>query len=707
MESGCSFFEAESIPELEEDGRGWPWIMHKGHRACMECRRKKTKCDMRQPICGLCHRTGGSCTFPTKRKTPEFRRPSTKGNKKQRIDPDRLERLVDLLESKFSDGQAFDKPSLQDPEQRLSNSPPNDADPNTSTSFDSASGVADQHSTGDLDCGRSTGRSPSNIIDIAECLDPRIASETRNEEACRLDVPSDVATELIQVYFDKVQPWLPLLHKPRTLARFMQNDASGAICQGSYSTADAFLLYGIFALAARHSTHQCFQNIQASDRGEQFATKATRCYTALRTVEYGPTLQYLQACILLCCYLHASGPGHPAWILTGVCVRFAYDLDLCDVDEREEPGTDPAQWTDLEERRRAFWLVWELDAFGSTISRRPSAINRNRMAVRLPVSDAAWFAETPIESPVLHPRPSEAWKILFDSPNQDERAWFLLANYLMVVCYDTCSSKHSCAHEQEELAGSVTCLSLAITQRFGLEIHPILFDSENFARSNWIIGMHLMLTSARTFISATDAMRKASVLINTREISRIILHWHPEYVALSHPFFACTLLPTWMNPPHEALLPPTGSSNPHQDMLNLILARYGSVWKLGSLLLDVASMLSRHPKISDQELLVAKYFAIYFPNPLMAKAPATACTNSQTLQSANLHGTTTTGGELPEQIFNLHGPATTLQKEDQLNEVDSTGQSGEGSFDLMDDWSSRLQLDYLCDDNQHFNYLQL
>lgn len=118
-------------------------------------------------------------------------------------------------------------------------------------------------------------------------------------------------------------------------------------------------------------------------------------------------------------------------------------------------------------------------------------------------------------------------------------------------------------------------------------------------------------------------------------------------------------------------------------------------------------MLSRHPEISDQELLVAKYFAIYFPNPLMAKASATACTNVQTLQSANLRGTTTTGGELPEQIFHLHGLATNLQKEDQLNDVVSTGQSGEDSFDLMDDWSSRLQLDYLCDDNQHFNYLQL
>lgn len=27
-------------------------------RACQECNRKKTKCDMKRPICGLCQRTG-------------------------------------------------------------------------------------------------------------------------------------------------------------------------------------------------------------------------------------------------------------------------------------------------------------------------------------------------------------------------------------------------------------------------------------------------------------------------------------------------------------------------------------------------------------------------------------------------------------------------------------------------------------------------
>ncbi|KAJ4176041.1 hypothetical protein NW767_015575 [Fusarium falciforme] len=353
---------------------------------------------------------------------------------------------------------------------------------------------------------------------------------------------------------------------------------------GSYSTVEALLLHGIFALAARYSSHPYLCNVSTCDRGAQFAASAARCYERLRADETDPSLQYLQGCILLTCYQYTSGPSHIAWILNGVCVRFAYDLDLCNMDECQDASqTSPTEWTDLEERRRAFWLVWELDTFGSTMARRPSAINRNRMAVRLPVCDAAWFAEQPVDSPILDPRPVEAWKMLFDSPNQDERAWFLLTNFLMAVCYDTYSSRHAYPQEQKELADSVMCLNLAITQRFGLEIHPISFNSERFANSNWIIGMHLMLITARAFVSM---MQESSAALNIRELSRVVLHWHPEYVSLSHPFLACALLPASMQQPtHESNQRPSENWDAHRDLIQLVLTRFASVWKLGSILL--------------------------------------------------------------------------------------------------------------------------
>ncbi|KAK6811318.1 hypothetical protein RU639_013093 [Aspergillus parasiticus] len=59
----------------------------KGRRACLECIWKKTKCDMRQPTCGLCERTGGSCIFPTKRKTSSLCRLPAAHPTKSRLDP--------------------------------------------------------------------------------------------------------------------------------------------------------------------------------------------------------------------------------------------------------------------------------------------------------------------------------------------------------------------------------------------------------------------------------------------------------------------------------------------------------------------------------------------------------------------------------------------------------------------------------------------
>ncbi|KAH7124480.1 hypothetical protein EDB81DRAFT_730716, partial [Dactylonectria macrodidyma] len=41
---------------------------HKARRACVDCNRKKTKCDMTLPSCHLCSRTNTPCLYPSRRK---------------------------------------------------------------------------------------------------------------------------------------------------------------------------------------------------------------------------------------------------------------------------------------------------------------------------------------------------------------------------------------------------------------------------------------------------------------------------------------------------------------------------------------------------------------------------------------------------------------------------------------------------------------
>lgn len=404
-------------------------------------------------------------------------------------------------------------------------------------------------------------------------------------DPCWPEISDEVATDLINVYFDKVQAWLPLLHRPNFFSQYMPNGNFSRESLPRMTDQEALMFCGIFALAAGHSTHSYFADSLPRERGEQFSQKAKDYYGRLRQTDQGVPLVYLQGCILLVHYLYASGPCHQAWILVGVCVRLAYDLDLCSMDEHEheEEQTDAMEWSAAEERRRAFWAVWEVDTFASLLSRRPSGINGQRLAVRLPVSDEAWFKNEPVSSPVIQSPPTKAWKTLLDSENQDARAWFLLVNYLTSITYQAASGRNRSERDNDELVESIICLSLAMHERFGLETHPLHFSPETFSRCNWIIGMHLMLNNARVCLSGSDSMLAHGSATCARDLACIIYHWHPEYIYLSHPFFAASLLPDRLHPSIHSVRPLDISCN--MEMQRLILKQCARVWKLGLVLL--------------------------------------------------------------------------------------------------------------------------
>ncbi|KAH7142817.1 fungal-specific transcription factor domain-containing protein [Dactylonectria estremocensis] len=530
-----------------------------------------------------------------------------------------------------------------------------------------------------------------------------------------LAVPEQVLTDLVHLFFDKIQAWLPLLHRPRFFDRYMKNGVFDKRSPQSFSDIESLLLCGVLALAARHSLSPWFQDIPASDRGQRFADDANRYYEMARPSDQGPTLEYLQGCILLAFYQYASGPSHHAWVLAGVCVRLAYDLNLCNMDEQQDNWEDSKDWSYSEEQRRAFWLVWEVDTFGSIMSRRPSSINRSMMAVRLPVRDAAWFADKPVKSPVIDPRPSEVWKILLDSPNQDERAWFLVANLLMTVAGEFAAGRHTCQRDKDEVVDAITCFSLVISQRFNLETLEFSDISNDAARYNWVIGIHLMLTCARATIQASFTAKRPGVLSLPRHMSRILYQWHPEYITLSQPFLACCLLSDRAYPSEETMQAPDTPYH-SMEMVNLVLSQYASVWKLASVLLDLrASLIRRDHPSADASF--GKRFALYFPcvSPGRSK-------NHKDGQSSLMSGNF--GEEIRDdsRVVDENGSGRVgLQ---QLSQTSGELKDAEAAMvelanmpgrelskvvhlDSQNDWNTRLWLDYVCDDNQEFNYLEL
>ncbi len=136
-----------------------------------------------------------------------------------------------------------------------------------------------------------------------------------------------------------------------------------------------------------------------------------------------------------------------------------------------------------------------MDTFASAISCRSHTIDRTKAAVKLPVSDENWFADIPVESVVIDPDPLQAWHCLKDCPNQDERAWFLLSNYLLLIAHDLGQLRRPSPEDIENIEKAVACYVLVLPPRFHLDSdsEPILFNSENFAQCNWIVCTNVMI----------------------------------------------------------------------------------------------------------------------------------------------------------------------------------------------------------------------
>jgi hypothetical protein len=265
----------------------------------------------------------------------------------------------------------------------------------------------------------------------------------------------------------------------------------------------AYMINGIFALAARFSTAEIFKDTAPLERGDVFAERAAVIKDPIIKNIDEPSLEFLKGCILLAFYNLTAGQVAAGSVLTSVCVHYAYDMGLNEIDEdqiddegggtiNENDPQDIDAWISREELRRLWWIIWDMDTFVATLSCLPYGIARGEMKVFLPVSDYHWFAGIPVRSSVLMHTPANVWKSLRGSPNQFPRAWYLVANYLMSCIADAGRQPSRTSPEtQAELESALCCLKLALPTEF--QLRSLCLDQESFVEGNWIISIHLMI----------------------------------------------------------------------------------------------------------------------------------------------------------------------------------------------------------------------
>lgn len=158
-----------------------------------------------------------------------------------------------------------------------------------------------------------------------------------------------------------------------------------------------------------------------------------------------PALCLLQAMTLTGYYKLIHGVYGAAWRLVGAGIRVAYELrlHLTDHESRVRIPVNEGEisaWSRLEERRRCWWALWEMDCFCSTIQRMPPAIDWSVNKTLLPVSDERWFANKYQASGFLHPSPRERLRNLKASGNENPVAWTSLLFSLMHDAHILCHS---------------------------------------------------------------------------------------------------------------------------------------------------------------------------------------------------------------------------------------------------------------------------
>ena len=258
----------------------------------------------------------------------------------------------------------------------------------------------------------------------------------------------------------------------------------------------------MMALSARFSTLSYFDGISLKERGSLFNRKSQMIYQetiqGFNSEPHVPTLKWLQGCILLAFYNQSCRPAVGCDLMTPTCTRFAYSLGLHRIDEDSSESetnsmSSNENWVSKEEQRRAWWSVWELDAFDSISSRRPFAIDKHRMTVLLPVSDEIWFSGIPGDSAILNTDILQSWKSLRDSDNRDERAWFLISNFITVTGLELCQQRHVPTKNITDIETVVSCFSLLFHETFGGSATQLLFDEQHYGKSNWLILTRLMI----------------------------------------------------------------------------------------------------------------------------------------------------------------------------------------------------------------------
>ncbi|KAL4892167.1 fungal-specific transcription factor domain-containing protein [Aspergillus ambiguus] len=337
--------------------------------ACVVCRRRKLRCDGKRPSCGTCSRLGHECAYDEVRKKSGPKRGYVKQLEARLA---QVETLLKTQEQPLpSQGNNF--AAAPDDSTNLPDLPtlPNDIDEPPSPA-----------ATGAINPNQGTQMFLPPAVDHTGTFGWDMISLGLEEP-----LPTrEVIDELNHIYFEKIHPSQPFIHRPRHMASMdLTPNIRPPVC----------LQYMTWCHAA--SVSEKYSNLHGL-----FYQRA-RKYAELDEMkglgEGVVSLAHCQTWLLISSYEFRMMFFPRAWLSGGKASRLALMLGLNRVDgaalEVKQSLAPPKDWTEKEERRRVFWMAFCIDRYASVGTGWPVLFDERDITTNLPASEEAFVQGQP------------------------------------------------------------------------------------------------------------------------------------------------------------------------------------------------------------------------------------------------------------------------------------------------------------------------
>ncbi|KAJ1733781.1 hypothetical protein LPJ61_001398 [Coemansia biformis] len=342
------------LPQSGLGGPRIPWRRERRSKACLRCHTKKIKCEGEGPTCDGCKLAGCECRWVEMKK---------RGPKPKR---DRIET------SALHDGSAAVNTSSQGDSAQDPAAHPKMPDHSHATAIDTQLPHHHQTASATADApGLANGAALEPSSPDAPVTMQTATMEQAMQRFHSEHVPADTR-EAVVCFFDHIYARIPVFH-PATLVRRI-----------AFGQADALLVDALKLCTLRVTARraQCAANVDAL---------TTRVHKRLLAGVERPTLDYVRAVLLSASLLEGDAQflmySSLACLAASTVMRLGWHtLDL----GRGAEEISWEEWVDLEEKRRTFWCVYQLDSHHGLISDRPMTIDKSHIFISTPGSDYTW-----------------------------------------------------------------------------------------------------------------------------------------------------------------------------------------------------------------------------------------------------------------------------------------------------------------------------